>query len=103
MKKTILFALIVLVTQVSLSAQADKKLTMEIRYCVEDLSSTCAGQYPDLGSRQGAAILPFNENGDRVKKNKLAALVETYLSEQMGNSLAFYLVRKNLDKILKEQ
>lgn len=104
MKKTILFALIVLVTQVSLSAQSDKKITIEMRYCIDELSRAWAGQHPDLGARQGAAILPFTENGDRVKKNKLAALVETYLSEQMENSLAFFLVdRDNLDKILKEQ
>ena len=100
-----LFMLIILLLSASvLVAEPDKTLSGQIRYCIDEISYSYAERNPGLVSRQGAAILEIKENGDRVSQNKLGILIETYIEEQMDNSIVFYLVdRKNLDEILQEQ
>lgn len=103
MKKGIIAVILFLIVPL-LSAQSEKILTKELRSCIAQFSKTYAEQNPGLATRKGAIILDFTEVGSRAQKNKLGLLVETYLQEQMGNSIIFYLVdRKNLQEILKEQ
>ena len=104
MKKLMFILVLLLCSVFIIHARQGESLSAEIRTCIDEFSQGYADRFPGLGSKRGAAILEFNENGDEVKRNKLGVLIETYIEEQMENSIVFYLVdRENLDEILKEQ
>ncbi|MBN2049315.1 MAG: hypothetical protein JW760_02625 [Spirochaetales bacterium] len=104
MKKTVFLFFFLFFLAAVLPVPAEENLSAKMKKCIDELSYAYAERYPDLVSKQGTAMLEIEETGDTVRKNKLGALIETYIEEQLEKSIIFYPVdRKNLDEILKEQ